>query len=208
MLPCLLRTPAANAAANMARPPTPTTSLLKAIGGNPRSRAFTGTVRPYEKALPPRPKILTTEIEEKFLKGTGPGGQKINKTSCAVQLRHLPTGIVVKSQETRSREQNRKFARDILADKLDRLEKGDQSRSAIKADRARSRKASKAKKSRRKYRKLEEEGKEGDRDVAVTEEGWGERHGSGMMADEGSVDRGTRKFVPEENHDGGNDGKT
>ncbi|KAI7191472.1 hypothetical protein KC363_g3830 [Hortaea werneckii] len=208
MLPCLLRTPAANAA----RPPTPPTSLLKAIGGiprprpRPRPRAFTGTVRAYEKALPPRPKILATEIEEKFLKGTGPGGQKINKTSCAVQLRHLPTGIVVKSQETRSREQNRKFARDILADKLDRLEKGDQSRSAIKADRARSRKASQAKKSRRKYRKLEEEG--GRRDVGVTEEGWGERHGSEMVAEEGSVDDGTRSSVLENKRESERDGKT
>ncbi|KAI7267822.1 hypothetical protein KC343_g409 [Hortaea werneckii] len=198
MLPCLLRTPAASAA----QPPI--TSLLKAIG-SPR-RTFTGTTRPYEKALPPRPKIPDTELEEKFLKGTGPGGQKINKTSCAVQLRHLPTGIVVKSQETRSREQNRKFARNILAEKVDSLEKGDRSRSAIKADRAKAKKASAAKKSRRKYRKLEEE-KVGSQDVA-TDEDYDGHSGSEMVADEERVDGGMRSPVPEKKHDRENDGKT
>ncbi|KAI7350389.1 hypothetical protein KC320_g5508 [Hortaea werneckii] len=199
MLPCLLRTPAANA------PRPPTTSLLTAIGSSPR-RTFTGTTRQHDKALPPRPKIPDTEIEEKFLKGTGPGGQKINKTSCAVQLRHLPTGIVVKSQETRSREQNRKFARNILAERLDSLEKGDRSRSAIKADRAKSKKASAAKKSRRKYRKLEEE-KVGSQDVA-TDEDYNDVCGPEVTADEESVDGETRDSVPEKKHDSENDGKT
>ncbi|KAF3935603.1 hypothetical protein ABW19_dt0204190 [Dactylella cylindrospora] len=80
-----------------------------------------------------------------------------NKTSSAVQLRHIPTGIVVKSQETRSREQNRKIARQILASKLEDIEKGDQSRNSVLKDVARKRKASKRKKSLRKYRKLDEE---------------------------------------------------
>jgi len=121
------------------------------------SRSFSTLSKLYEKRLPPRPKIVESEIEESFLKGSGPGGQKINKTSSAVQLKHLPTGIVVKSQETRSREQNRKLARQILAEKLDYLEKGNQSRTAIKAERAKVKKASAGKKSRRKYRKLAEE---------------------------------------------------
>ncbi|KAK3619390.1 hypothetical protein LTR56_024077 [Elasticomyces elasticus] len=131
------------------------------------SEAFTLrsiAVRPFatsticlDKPLPPRPKILETDIEEAFLKGSGPGGQKINKTSSAVQLKHLPTGIVVKCQETRSRQLNRKFARNILAEKLDILEKGDESRSAIKGERARVKKASASKKTKRKYKKLDEE---------------------------------------------------
>ncbi|KAK6414582.1 hypothetical protein LTR95_017707, partial [Oleoguttula sp. CCFEE 5521] len=74
-------------------------------------------------------------------------------------LKHLPTGIVVKCQETRSREQNRKFARQILGEKLDEMEKGGESRTAIKAERARSKKSSANKKTRRKYKKLAE-GKE------------------------------------------------
>ncbi|KAI0379881.1 RF-1 domain-containing protein [Hypomontagnella monticulosa] len=108
--------------------------------------------------MPPRPKPPPEEeIEESFLKGSGPGGQKINKTNSAVQLKHLPTGIVVKSQATRSRSQNRTIARQLLADKLDQLERGDQSRSAVVGEFKRKKKASSAKKSRRKYRKLEEE---------------------------------------------------
>ena len=120
-------------------------------------RPFTALSRVLEKPLSPRRTISEDEITESFLKGTGPGGQKINKTSSAVQLKHLPTGMVVKSQATRSREQNRKYARQILAEKLEEIEKGDESRTAIKAERARAKKASANKKTKRKYRKLEEE---------------------------------------------------
>nr|POE84609.1 putative peptide chain release factor-like protein, mitochondrial [Quercus suber] len=122
-----------------------------------------------DKPLPPRPFIPDSDLIETFLKGSGPGGQKINKTSSAVQLKHIPSGLVVKSQETRSRQQNRKLARDILAEKLDGLEKGDESRMAIKAERVRAKKASSRKKSLRKYRALgEDDGKE-SRGSNVTE---------------------------------------
>jgi protein subunit release factor B len=111
------------------------------------------------KALPPRLVIPESDLDESFLKGSGPGGQKINKTSSAVQLKHLPTGVVVKCQETRSRDQNRKLARRILAERLDFMEKGSQSRTAIQQEIKRKKKASATKKSRRKYKKLD-----GDRD--------------------------------------------
>ncbi|KAF2268972.1 peptidyl-tRNA hydrolase domain-containing protein, partial [Lojkania enalia] len=106
------------------------------------------------KQLPPRRVILDSEIEENFLKGSGPGGQKINKTSSAVQLKHLPTGIVIKIQETRSRSQNRKIARQILGERIEELELGEQSRTAIKARVKSKKKASADKKKRRKYREL------------------------------------------------------
>ncbi|KAE8405812.1 RF-1 domain-containing protein [Aspergillus pseudonomiae] len=117
-------------------------------------RSFTTTFHLTDKPLPPRLKIDDADLTISYLKGTGPGGQKINKTNSAVQLIHKPTGLVVKSQATRSRSQNEKIARQILADKVEQAEKGDQSRAAIKADRARKKKASKVKKSRRKYREL------------------------------------------------------
>jgi len=63
----------------------------------------------------------------------------------------------VKSQATRSREQNRKIARELLAAKLDILANGDQSRTAIVGSVKKKRADSAAKKARRKYRKLEEE---------------------------------------------------
>lgn len=63
---------------------------------------------------------------------------------------------MVKSQATRSRTENRKIARRILAEKLEMIEKGDQSRTALKAEIAKKKKASKSKKSKRKYRAMDE----------------------------------------------------
>ncbi|KAL8824606.1 MAG: hypothetical protein Q9170_008102 [Blastenia crenularia] len=114
-------------------------------------------VRTYAAQMPPRIVISEEDIEESFLKGSGPGGQKINKTSSAVQLKHLPTGMVVKSQATRSRSQNRSIARRLLADKLEDVEKGSESRTALKTEVKRKKKASKMKKARRKHRASVEE---------------------------------------------------
>lgn len=70
-------------------------------------------------------------------------------------MTHLPTGIVVKSQETRSQSQNYTIARRLLAEKVEVLEKGDDSRVVKKAQRAQRTKASADKKKRRKYKKLD-----------------------------------------------------
>ncbi|KAG7289599.1 hypothetical protein NEMBOFW57_005970 [Staphylotrichum longicolle] len=162
--------------------------------------AFTTSTATNLKQLPPRPKHPPeSEIEESFLKGSGPGGQKINKTNSAVQLKHLPTGIVVKSQATRSRTQNRKIARDLLALRLDELANGSQSRAAVVGDVKQKRAASKAKKSRRKYKKLAEEKEkkgnvkeEGGR-LAGEEEEWLEEEEDGE--EEEGKDEGGRKEV-------------
>ena len=93
-----------------------------------------------------------------------------NKTNSAVQIIHKPTGIVVKCQATRSRSQNAKTARSLLADRVEELEKGDQSRTALKAAAAKKKKASSLKKTRRKYRKLEENNEEPGKEPAVEKE--------------------------------------
>lgn len=114
---------------------------------------------PKKNKLPPRPKwlIKEEEIEENFIKGgRGPGGQKINKTNSKVQLTHKPTGIVVTCQATRSQEQNREKAREILALKLDDLYNPETSRNTVVAERAQKVKQSKTKKSNRKYRAINE----------------------------------------------------
>lgn len=121
------------------------------------------------KPLPPRRVIPESEIIENFLKGSGPGGQKINKTSSAVQLKHIPTGIVVKYQDTRSRALNRKTARRLLQDRLEELELGDEARTRVKGREISKKKKSAAKKSRRKYRALEAT-REGEEDVEELEE--------------------------------------
>ncbi|KAL9098886.1 MAG: hypothetical protein Q9187_009581, partial [Circinaria calcarea] len=95
-----------------------------------------------------------------------------NKTSSAVQLKHLPSGIVIKSQATRSRTQNRKIARRLLAEKLEVLEKGPESRVAVKGEIRRKKKASKSKKAKRKYRGMAgEAGEAKDGDGVVEKEG-------------------------------------
>lgn len=62
------------------------------------------------------------DLREEFVRGAGRGGQKINKTSSCVFLRHLPTGIQVKCQQTRMRALNRFLARrqlcDLIAERL------------------------------------------------------------------------------------------
>ncbi|RDW83887.1 peptide chain release factor family protein [Aspergillus mulundensis] len=136
---------------------------ISAIPSHSLKRTISASPLLAEKPLPPRIKLDDADITLAYLKGTGPGGQKINKTNSAVQLIHKPTGIVVKSQATRSRSQNEKFARQILADKVEQFLKGNQSRVALKAERERKKKASKMKKSRRKYRDLED-GKSGNGD--------------------------------------------
>ncbi len=62
--------------------------------------------------------ILDSDIEEKFVLVGGKGGQKANKSAVAVQLKYVPKNIVIKSGKTRSREDNRFFARRALLEKL------------------------------------------------------------------------------------------
>ena len=79
------------------------------------------------KALEERFKALGIEerdILEKFVRAQGRGGQKVNKTSSCVYVRHIPTGIEVKCQTERSQAMNRFFARRILADKVEEMKDG------------------------------------------------------------------------------------
>jgi len=73
------------------------------------------------------PKLVEHDLEEKFSKGSGPGGQSVNKTTNAVFLRHLPTGVWVKCHESRSLDNNRKLARKHLLSKLDNHLNGEDS---------------------------------------------------------------------------------
>jgi len=65
--------------------------------------------------------IREEDLSEEFIRGSGAGGQKINKTSVVVQLRHLPSGVAVRCQESRSQALNRFMARRLLADKLEEI---------------------------------------------------------------------------------------
>jgi len=62
--------------------------------------------------------IREQDIEEKFVRSSGKGGQKVNKTSSCVYLRHTPTGVEVKCMKDRSQSINRFLARRELVEKI------------------------------------------------------------------------------------------
>ena len=73
--------------------------------------------------------ILLPESDEELLqqcgvqtfRSSGPGGQHVNKTESAVRLKHLPTGIVVSSQQERSQHRNKAICIEKLRRKVDQL---------------------------------------------------------------------------------------
>jgi peptide chain release factor len=68
--------------------------------------------------------VREEEFRETFVRSSGPGGQKVNKTSSCVFLVHLPTSLSVKCQQERSQTVNRFLARRILLDRIERLRTG------------------------------------------------------------------------------------
>ena len=85
------------------------------------------------------------EIQEDFIRASGPGGQNVNKTSTCVFIRHVPTGLTVKCQRERSQSLNRFLARRLLLDKIERLQSGiiDEEKKRIEKIRRQKRKRSK-----------------------------------------------------------------
>ncbi|KAK9239677.1 RF-1 domain-containing protein [Lipomyces kononenkoae] len=151
-------------------------SELPAIRSHARTIS-SSTPRCKKDALPPRPSIPEDEIEEVFIKGGGKGGQKINKTNSKVQLRHIPTGLVVSSQATRSREQNRKLARRELAEELEFLQDPENSRRGQKIKQLQKKKAQQRKKAIR--RDKERRGLEPVEELEAIESGAGEDTSAG-----------------------------
>ncbi len=68
--------------------------------------------------------VFEEDLEETFILGGGPGGQKTNKTSSVVRLFHPPSGLQVRCGENRSREINRWLARRTLAERILAREQG------------------------------------------------------------------------------------
>jgi len=93
------------------------------------------------------------ELTETFVRGSGPGGQKINKTSNRVLLIHEPTQLRVECQDTRSLQQNRKIARKRLKEKLDEYLNGSQSKLGMKQQKASTKRQKSKSKNRARVRK-------------------------------------------------------
>ncbi|KAF9069813.1 RF-1 domain-containing protein [Rhodocollybia butyracea] len=99
------------------------------------------------------PELREEDIEESFVRGSGPGGQSVNKTENNVQLLHKPTGFRVSCQETRSLSTNRMLARRLLVAKactLDALENPGLSKDELKRAKQRERERRRRKKAKKK----------------------------------------------------------
>jgi len=104
------------------------------------------------------------DLQEQFILGSGSGGQKVNKTSSAVRLVHLPTGHCVKIQRSRSREENRWLARRALAERI--LEEREGFQSAKRQEQEKIRRQKRRRSRRQRARMLDDKSKHGEKKAA------------------------------------------
>ncbi len=120
-----------------------------------------GVSKEKEEALQKRMESLgiqEKDIVEKFIRSGGKGGQKVNKTSTCVYLKHIPTEIEVKCQIERYQGLNRYLARKILADKIESMIRGKESEEQQRIEKIRRQKRKRSKKAKMKM--LEEKRKQ------------------------------------------------
>lgn len=98
--------------------------------------------------------IAESDLIEKFIVGSGSGGQKLHKTASTVYLKHLPSGIEIKCQDSRSRENNRYFAKIRLCEKLHSQIKDEKTKTQQKIEKL---KRQKKRRSRRAQQKIMDE---------------------------------------------------
>ena len=94
--------------------------------------------------------LSDNDFEESFVRSSGPGGQKVNKSSSCVYLVHIPTGLSVKCQRERSQSLNRYLARKLLLDKIERVQKGFIAKEKEKLEKIRRQKRKRSKRAKEK----------------------------------------------------------
>ena len=122
------------------------------------------------KELMAEASVFEEDIEESFILGGGPGGQKTNKTSNVVRLKHDPSGLNIRFGETRSREDNRWLARRALAEAI--LERENKRKSARRQEAERKRRQKRRRSRRQKQRMLEEKHAQSEKKAARKPVDW------------------------------------
>jgi len=105
--------------------------------------------------------LREAEIEEHFIRGSGSGGQKINKTSSCIQLIHPASGIEIRCQKTRSQADNRYWARCGLCERIEEQVLGEKSARRQAAEKIRRQKRRRSR--RAKARMLDDKSKQGQK---------------------------------------------
>ena len=94
--------------------------------------------------------IREEDLEETFVRSSGAGGQKVNKTSSCVYLKHSPTGITIKCMKDRSQSINRFLARRELLEKIEKMS-GHPNPEDMQREQIRKQKQRRRKRSQKKY---------------------------------------------------------
>lgn len=105
--------------------------------------------------------VIESDLEEHFIRGSGKGGQKVNKTSSCVQLNHSPSGIEIRCHKTRSQADNRYWARKDLCERIEEQVLGDKSKKQQAIEKIRRQKRRRSRRS--KARMLDEKSKQGSK---------------------------------------------
>lgn len=115
--------------------------------------SFPLDLSPFLIAKAARLSVNSADITEQFIAGGGKGGQKINKTSSCVLLKHVPTGIMVRCQKHREQSKNRLSAYKLLILKVEAQVMGEESTIAKKIFKIRKQKQKRSKRAKEKMLK-------------------------------------------------------
>jgi len=94
--------------------------------------------------------IRPADLEERFVRSGGAGGQNVNKVATCVVLRHLPSGVSVKCQEARTQAMNRFLARRLLCERIEEAREGKASAVQQEAERIRRQKSRRSRRAKQK----------------------------------------------------------